>query len=61
MQERVKSIERVKRVKDDWVNPFTLRVFLENIVSYFHTFENNLGIKQKFSKYLKESCRLTSG
>ena len=32
------------------------RVPLENIVCYFHTFVNNLGIKQKFTKYLKESC-----
>ena len=43
------------------VNPFTLRVSLESIVCYFHTFVNNSGIKLKLSKYLKESCRLTSG
>ena len=43
------------------VNPFTLKVPLESIVCHFHTFENNLGIKQKFIKYLKESCCLTSG
>ena len=43
------------------LTPFTLRVPLENIVCHFHTFENNLGIKQKFTKYLKESCCLTSG
>ena len=43
------------------LNPFTLRVSLESIVCYFHTFENNLGIKEKFSKYLKGSCCLTTG
>ena len=32
------------------LNPFTLRVFLESVVCYFHTFENNLEINQKFSK-----------
>ena len=42
-------------------NPFTLRVSLESIVYYFHNFENNLGIKRKFAKYLKESCGLTFG
>ena len=42
------------------INPFTLRVSLESIVCYFHTFENNLGIKEKFTKYLKESCCLAS-
>ena len=43
------------------INPFTLRVSLEIIVCYFLTFENNLGIKEKFSKYLKGSCCLTTG
>ena len=43
------------------LNPFTLRAPPESIVCYFHTFENNLGIKRKFKKYLKESCCLTSG
>ena len=38
-------------------NPFTLRGTQESIVCYFHTFENNLGIKQKFTKFLKKSCR----
>ena len=38
------------------VNPFTLRVHQESIVCYFHTFENNLEIKQIITKYLKESC-----
>ena len=45
---------------DEEVNPFTLRVTLESIVCYSHTFENNLGIKRKFIKYLKESCSLAS-
>ena len=36
-------------------NPFTLRVPQESIVCYFHTFENNLEIKQILTKYLKES------
>ena len=43
------------------INPFTLRTPPESIVCYFHTFENNLGIKRKFKKYLKQSCYLTSG
>ena len=37
-------------------NPLTLRVSLEGIVCYFHTLENNLLMKQKFTEYLKESC-----
>ena len=41
-------------------NPFTLRDTLESIICYPHTFENTLGIKRKFTKYLKESCCLTS-
>ena len=41
-------------------NPFTLRDTLESIVCYSHTFENNLKIKQKLTKYLKESCCLAS-
>ena len=43
------------------VNPFTLRVPLETIVCYSYTFENNLGIKLKFTKYLKEICCMASG
>ena len=31
-------------------NPFTLRDPLESIVCYSHTFQNNFGIKQKFTK-----------
>ena len=42
-------------------NPFTLNVPLESVVCNFHTFENNLRIKQKFTKSLRESCCLTSG
>ena len=42
------------------INPFTLRDTLESIVCYSHTFENNLGINQKLTKYLKESCCLVS-
>ena len=42
------------------LNPFRLRVTLESVVCYSHTFENNLGIKQKFTKYLKESHCLAS-
>ena len=37
-------------------NPFTLRVPLESIVCYSHASERNSGIKQKCTKYLKESC-----
>ena len=40
-------------------NPFTLSLSLERIVCYSHTFEHNLRIKRKFTKYLKESCCLT--
>ena len=40
-------------------NPFTLRVVFKSIVCYYHTFENNLEMKHKFSKYLMESCCLT--
>ena len=43
------------------VNPSTLRVPVQSIVCNFHTFENILGMKSKFTKYLKESCCLTSG
>ena len=42
------------------VNPFTLRVPLESIVCYFHTFENNFGIKRLFTNYLKQNCCLAS-
>ena len=35
------------------VNQSTLRVPQESIVCYSHTFENNLGIKLKFTKKLK--------
>ena len=42
------------------INPITLRDTLESIVCYSHTYENNLGIKQKLAKYLKESCCLAS-
>ena len=37
------------------LNPFTLGGTLKNIVCYSYTFGNNLIIKQKFTKYLKES------
>ena len=43
----------VLRYRDTYINPFTLRVPLESIVCYSHTFEDNFGIKQKFTKYLK--------
>ena len=33
-------------------NPFTLGVPVKCIVCYSHTFENNLGMKQNFTKYL---------
>ena len=41
-------------------NPFTLRVPLESIFCYSHTFENNWRIKYKFTKHLKESSCLAS-
>ena len=42
------------------LNSLTLRVILESIACYSYTFENNLGMKRKFTKYLKESCYLAS-
>ena len=42
------------------INPFTLRIPLAIIVCYSHTFENNLGIKQKFTKYLNDSRCMAS-
>ena len=42
------------------INPSTLRVPLERIVCYSHTFENNLGIKLKFTKKWKESFCMAS-
>ena len=47
--------------RHEWVNPFTLRAPPEPNVCYFHTFENNMRTKRKFTKYLKESCSLASG
>ena len=41
-------------------NPFTLRVSLKSIVCYSHTFESNLGIKQRFTKKLMKNCCLAS-
>ena len=41
-------------------NPFTLKAQPEPNICYFHTFENNLRTKRKFTKYLKESCSLAS-
>ena len=43
-----------------YLNPFTRRTPLEPNVCYFHTFENNLRTKRKFTEYLKESCSLAS-
>ena len=37
-------------IKQEIVNPFILRVPLENIVCYFHAFRNNLGNKAKVHK-----------
>ena len=42
------------------LNPFTLRVPLESIVCYSHTFDNNFRMKLKLTKYLEESCCLDS-
>ena len=42
------------------LNPFTLRVPLESIVCYSHTYENNYGIKHNFTNYLNESWCLVS-
>ena len=39
---------------------FTLGGTLESFVCYSHTFENNLGIKRKFTKYLKKSSFFAS-
>ena len=42
------------------LNPYTLRDTLKSIVCSSHTFLNNLGIKRRLTKYLKESCCLAS-
>ena len=42
------------------LNPFTLKSSSRNIVCYFHTFENNLGMKLNFTKYLKDICCMFS-
>ena len=52
---RVRALNNVT-----FINTFTLRVTVESIVCYSHTFENNLGIKGNLKKYLKESCWLAS-
>ena len=41
-------------------NPFTFKSSSQNNVCYFHTFENDLGMKRNFTKYLKEICCLSS-
>ena len=41
-------------------NPFTLKSSSRNIVCYLNTFENNLGMKRNFTKYLKEIYCLSS-
>ena len=41
-------------------NPLALRVSLEGIVCYSHTYKINLGIKWMFTKHLNESHCLTS-
>ena len=51
---------RILEVGRSLFNPFTPRAPPEPNVCYFHTFENNLRTKQKFPKYLKESCSLAS-
>ena len=43
---------------EKWLNPFTAPP--EPNVCYFHSFENNLRTKRKFTKCLKESCSLAS-
>ena len=43
-----------------FLNSLTLRDPLESVVCYSHTFEDNLGIKQKLAIYLKESCCVAS-
>ena len=55
------AVPHVPTIRVTLINPLTLRVPLESIVCYVHTFANNSGIKQKFPEYLKGSCSLTSG
>ena len=55
------ALEEAKMSYYKYLNLFTLRFPLESIICYFRTFENNLGIEQTFTKYLMESCCLTSG
>ena len=40
------------------INPFILGASLESIVSYHHTFENNLEIKRKLTKHFEGTCCL---
>ena len=42
------------------LNPLAVKIPFEKIFCYSHTFLNNLVIKRKFTKYLKESCCLAS-
>ena len=42
------------------INQYTLRVTLERIVCFYRSFCSIFGIKHKFTKYLKESCCLSS-
>ena len=42
------------------VTPQYKPIHTRNIVCHFHTFENNLGMKQSFTKYLKEIYCLSS-
>ena len=47
--------------KKMFFNPFTLRVTQKSIVCYFHTFENNLGIKQKLFEKYYQNCQACFG
>ena len=40
------------------VNPFMPECLLDKVVLTFDTFEINIGINHKFTKYLKKSCGL---
>ena len=54
------KIHKCQSLFNPTLNPLTLRVSRYGIVCYFHTFEDNFRMKQKFTKYLKESCCLAS-
>ena len=42
------------------INPLISRDLLDDVVWTCHTFENNFGMKDNFTKYFNKSCRKNS-